>query len=344
MSDPKRLTKSAVVADAIERGICAEDQYQRLMKACSRCKQKRPIPENVDTQIKCMEACERAMLIEGNEDAINRGIFGDTPARWPKRPEQDLSDKNYDRTYWQFAHGSRKRIQAAFDHVAGQPSNMLNRAYGAALFDLLNGNPYYPPMYHSNDPPPEWHHGQVEQPDTGEMEMRASSVRPRSRGAGSRRQPVDDLMPVAGYWMVDEGNPPTMHFCENCPTAPTMRSDFELLDEAVHPGQLARDHRAHPCGSCLRLLENEAKNGFLFGNVGDRHTLHVWRDRIDYESDGWGGTQWSVPVGDLADVAFPSRSMLVLSVPDLGEVEIDIGTDASGDVAREAFRRLGWDV
>ena len=340
-----------VIANAIARGISAEDQMIALIKAVDRCNKKaqarKGIVSSIEAQIPCVKLSKQIDIISANADKINTQIFGDPYDHSPRNPDQPKSDRLYDSQYWQYYGKSSAEIKKALNHLYKQPLNLTTRARRNALFDLLNNRDYNPPVLDPNAPPaPRPSQEPDEQPDLGDNEMRASSVRRRPQARRkSPRKLMEALLPVAEYWTVETRTTPTVHFIDDCPACPAEQADVQQLDEAMHPLQLAEELGGRACGTCLKMLKASEKEGFLFGSVTPRRTLVIWRDRLDYETPGilgFGGSKLTVAADEIEAVAFPSPTKLVVVTSGDGEIKVSFDRAAEGDMACEAFRRLGW--
>ena len=151
-------------------------------------------------------------------------------------------------------------------------------------------------------------------------------------------------MPIIDYWIVEARNQPTLHFIEDCPACPASAAEVIELEMPEDPEVLADDLGAHACGTCLRMFAANKTDGFLFGSVTPKRRFVIWRDRIEYEAHGFlgiGARNLVVPTDEIDGVNFVTPVRLVLETSQ-GEIDVSVDRPAQGELAREAFRRLGW--
>jgi hypothetical protein len=341
--------------DAIASGIDAYTQVQKLSEdadACYRAADKiNDLNQKVDAVAACDAILRKANFILKHADEINGPLGLPTS----DSGAQNASDKAYRDTYNHFRNKSPEEIQAAFDQVAGQDNTPSKRPALKALKDLLQKRGFDPPKVRRPTTAPPARHRRPEpdeQPDLGDgggtesMKPSASSMRARPGDLGARypRHLVENLMPLASYWLVETRAGATLHFSDDCPACAKAGVEAEELEAPEHPLALAEQLQARPCGTCLRMAEASIREGFLFGRVTLTKTLAIWRDRIEYEGPAWhhlSRRQITIALKDISGIEFTTATKLKISTAE-GELDISCGRPADAEVAREALRRLGW--
>lgn len=352
--DDTYVNPKEFIKEAIARGIAAEDQWSAMNDALTRCnKLAERMPTIVgrnNVRVRCMKIGQKVSILANNMAKINKAISGDSKYfHSPLSADQEESDRLYSRKYWEYITKSPAEIEEALDHLNKQPLNLVRRAWRTALLHLLKKLDFDPPILDPNAPPPAQHPSDTpdEQPDLGDKEMSASSVRGgRQRGKYPRKL-VEALMPVEAYWVVETARSATVHYVGECPACPAEQADVQQLDEAMHPLHLADELGGRACGTCLRMMEADEKKGFLFASATPKRTLAIYRDHIDYESAGFlsfGAKQFTWAPDEFEDVYFTSRRELFFITPSGEEINISFDRDAEADIACEALRRLGWPV
>jgi len=356
---------------AIDEGEPAGIQYEKLIEEALNCYDAADKIQDLNQKVDAFAACQgiyaKADFILSHMDAIDRALGLPSTDQINAWVQQATFNRRYDQVYTQYRNKSPAEIQAAYDQVAGQSASLSRAAALAALIALMNHQPWHPPHYDPNAPlqvptpapteePPDTggtpEPGQTAEPvDTSDSDssgqMSAMGMRRRPQGLASRypRRLVDALMPLSDYWLVGTNDGPTLHFVDECPACHASGADPQELDEAEHPLSLAERLDAHPCGTCMRMAEASIKDGFLFGCVTGSQTLVVWRDRVEYESAGlfgFGRRAVTLALDEIDEITFTSATSLSLATAQ-GQFKFPFARAIDGDVAQEAFRRLGWD-
>jgi hypothetical protein len=351
--------------DAIDSGIDAYTQIEKLNQDAVNCYEAadkiNDLRGKVDAFARCQAIAAKANFLLEHADDINAAQGRPTAASAEVDARQSASDKAYGDTYDHYKDKSEAEIDAAYDQVAGQDNTPSKRPTLTALRDLKQHRGYHPPKVPRSPPPPPVRRRKPEpdeQPDIGgggddggdggdggdDPQMSVSGMRRRTVGGTYPRRVVDNLMPLASYWLVETRAEPTLHFTDECPACATSGVEQQDLDAAEHPLALAERLDAHPCGTCMRMAESGLKEGFLFGTVTPNKSLAVWHDRVEYDALAWFGlsrTHVTVSPGDITEVRFGSPTELTFLTAD-GRFDFAFDRAAEGEIAREAFRRLGW--
>ncbi len=365
--------------DAIATGDTAFFQVERLNAEAARCYEAadkiKSLKRRVEAFGYCQAISKRADFILANVDAIDNAVLSASPPGssshgWVPNAAAGAA---YNKTYAHFRNKSPAQIQAAYNQVVGQADTPSRAPALDALQDLLNGSGYHPPSSRSHKVPPAPTPDPrtrptpepTEPPDIGATpdpgetaepvpmsdrgdpdQMGAASIRRRPQRLASHnpQKLVNALMPLADYWLVDTSAGLTLHFIEDCPACIASGAEAQELDEIEHPIALAERLSAHPCGTCMRMQEASIKDGFLTGGVTAFKTIAIWRDRVEYEGPEWLGLsrkKVTIALDEIEAVNFRSPTDLVLDTAQ-GRLKFSFSRPVNGDIAREAFRRLGW--
>lgn len=350
----------AAMAQAVANGRPAQDQADILNDAAYICYQAADKVKGIVPHERAWEAClaidRQADFVTKNLDEINRRIFGDgalPTGGYP--PGQKQSDRVYADTYFQYFPvdpndaKARAALEAAYHAVVkeilDEGMTPSRRARRDALWDALQGKPFDPPILQPGYPPrgkPDPNEDPYSSDDRSEMSAAAVSERRaprrgRDRGAGP--------MPIIAYWLFPAPGGPTMHFAATCPACPPDHAAVEELAAPEQASALAQRLRAHVCGTCLRIQAADEANGFLFGAVVALRALRLFRDHVEFETSGLfgiGARNLSVAADDIREVRFAGFRKIVIISTTQGTIRMPLRSVAEMELAREAFRRMGW--
>lgn len=145
-------------AKVLADGRSAEDQSRRLTQMSNRCWEwARKITAPVDAVTRAFEACKgidaQLDFVDAHLQAIDQklGNAAGLPSGLPGyAPGQSDSDFVYDATYQEFLAMDPAARQAAYEAIRAEinqnGTSVSRRARLRAAFDVIQGNPYDPPL------------------------------------------------------------------------------------------------------------------------------------------------------------------------------------------------------
>jgi hypothetical protein len=138
---------------------------------------------------------------------------------------------------------------------------------------------------------------------------------------------------------------PTLHFAATCPACPPDRAKVEALAAPEQAVALARRLRAHACGTCLRIQAADEAKGLLFAAAVAARGFWLFRDHIEFARSGVfgiGARDLSVAADDIREVRFATLRRIIIISTAQGTIRMPLRSAAELALAREAFRRAGW--
>lgn len=358
----------AAMATAVAEGLKASDLYDRLNRALERCYAAADKVKGIIPHESAWEAClaldQQVTFVQAHLDEIDQKISASTgmpPSE--EAPDQRKVDTIYGDTYFHYfgkGHAAQDKYDKLVKTIRDEGMTPEQKAMIDALWDVLHNIPYYPPLWRPGYPPrntgkpakpinpfdPNYDPGDPNYSDAqpGAQGMAAASERQAPRRGGARR---DGLMPVIDYWLVGARREPTVHFAATCPACAPEQAQVMSLDVPEHPLALADRLGAHACGSCLRILASDNTKGFLFGTALAGRMLQLYRDHIEYTAAGlfgYGATDLTIPAEDVRAVRFATFRRIVILSTTQGSIRMPLRDAGELELAREAFRRMGWQV